>query len=279
MGERCNRWTPEDELLGALEEELRIRMYSPRTLKAYMSVVRRFLISGGAPREFMMDYVERGASRSTVRSAYFALSFFHRYVLKEPFDSEILPLVRRKEKLPVVLNRSEVQGIIDVTLNLRHRTAIMLMYYAGLRVSEVTGLQWKDVDLERSLIHLKNAKGGKERVVFLHPRLRDALSMLRGSCSASDQREVHTYVLEGGSGRGRYSSRSIQLIVGRASERAGIERKVTPHTLRHSFATHLLEGGADIRQIQDLLGHHNVRTTMIYTHVAGLGPSRLAALL
>lgn len=275
-GKRYNNRTPEDKLLKALEEELRFRMYSPRTMKAYLSVVKRFLISGEAPREFMMDYVERGASRSTVRSAYFAISFFFRYVLMEPLDREILPLVRKKEKLPRIMNRREIKRMIDMTLNLRHRTALMLMYYAGLRIGEVVNLRREDVDMERSLIHLKNAKGGRERVVFVHQDLKNALMILQ---EATLPGRAGSHVLEPSSGRMRYSSRAIQMIVKDAARRAEVEGNVTPHMLRHSFATHLLEGGADIRQIQDLLGHKSVRTTMIYTHVSNKDLNRLACLL
>ncbi len=139
-----------------------------------------------------------------------------------------------------------------------------------MRVNEVINLRWQDIDFERGLIHIKRGKGGKERVVFLHKKLKELLKEYgiknTGLVLISERSK-------------KYSERTIQQIVKNASKKAGIKKKVTPHTLRHSFATHLLEAGADIRYIQKLLGHKNLRTTQIYTHIANKDIKKLADLL
>ena len=248
----------DEELLDHMDDEMVLRGFSNATRDAYSGNVRRFLRSRLSPKEYLIRN-SRKWSRSTVRSVYFSLSFFHQRVLNVKFEED-LPLVKRKCKLPVVLNREEVRRMIDGTMNLKHRTLIMALYYGGLRLNEARTLQWKDIDFERKLIHLKNTKGGNERVVFLHHELETALRQF------ADASTGDLIFISGRSG-GKFTSRSIQLIVKDASVRAGISKNVTPHTLRHSFATHLLEGGINILTIQKLLGHRNLRTTAIYTHI------------
>jgi site-specific recombinase XerD len=261
--------TPKEryKLVGKLIEEIKLRGYSFQTGKSYISIVKNFLRSGKTPKEFLLSYSNK--SRSTVRSVYFALKFFHENVLKEEF-SEKLPLMKRKLKLPVVLNKEEITRMIELTKNPKHKLVLMLLYYAGLRLSEVINLKWQDIDFERELIHIKKAKGEKERVVFLHPKLKEVL-MKYG-------KKDYGLLLKSGRNK-KYSKRTIQQIVKKAARKARIVKKVTPHTLRHSFATHLLEAGADIRYIQQLLGHKNLQTTQIYTHVANRDIKRLANLL
>jgi site-specific recombinase XerD len=147
----------------------------------------------------------------------------------------------------------------------------MFLYYAGLRLDEIRNIKWTDLDFERELIHLKIAKGGRERVVFLHKRLQDTLKVY----GLGDEGLI--FIPE--SGRDRYNPRTIQQIVKKAAKKAKVKKHVTPHTLRHSFATHLLESGADIKYIQLLLGHRDIKTTQIYTHVANKDLTKLAQLL
>ncbi len=255
------------ELVGKLIEELKLRKYSYRTGKKYREIVLKFLKSGKTPREFLLSYSNK--SRSTMRQAYFALKFFYENVLHEKFD-EKLPLTKSKQKLPVVLNRTEIREMFEVTTNIKHKVVLALLYYAGLRLSEVRNLKWQDIDFERGLIHIKQAKGEKERIVFLHDRLRELLTGYGIRKSG-----IILYSERGG----KYNERTIQQIVKNAARKAGIKKKVTPHVLRHSFATHLLEAGADIRYIQQLLGHKSLRTTQIYAHVANKDIKNLANLL
>ncbi|MEK6904809.1 MAG: tyrosine-type recombinase/integrase [Nanoarchaeota archaeon] len=250
-----------------MSEELRLRRHSPRTEKAYLSVVKNFLASEKSPRDFLLGHTAN--SRSTMRSVYFALKFFYEQVLHQKLDEE-LPLAKGSSKLPAVLNKEEVKSLFDVTFNLKHRLVLMLLYYSGMRLNELVNVQWDDFDFERGMIHLKITKGEKERVVFLHEKLKTLIQDFH--------LQNKGLVFHSNLGK-KYNQRSIQMIVRQAAEKAGITKKVTPHTLRHSFATHLLEGGADIRSIQALLGHKNLQTTQIYTHVANKNIQKLSELL
>lgn len=254
-------------LIGRLIEELKLRKYSYETSRAYVRIIKIFLESRKSPKEFLLGYSDK--SGSTMRSVYFALKFFHDIVLEKDF-SEKAPLPKKEERLPVVLNRAEVSAMIEKTQNLKHKAAIMLLYYAGLRLNEARSLMWQDIDFDREVIHLKTAKGSKDRVVFLHPLLKEVLKIYGPKEGG--------FIIRTQSGM-RHTKRTIQNIVRRASKRAGIAKKATPHSLRHSFATHLLEAGANIRSIQFLLGHKELRTTQIYTHVANRDIKNLANLL
>jgi len=160
--------------------------------------------------------------------------------------------------------------MIKSTNNIKHKIVIMFLYYAGLRLDETRNLKWQDIDFDREIIHLKTAKGDKERVVFLHKKLIDILKIY------GINKEGLVFVSQRDK---KYNKRTIQQIIKSVSKKVGIKKNVTPHTLRHSFATHLLEGGADIRYIQQLLGHKDLKTTQIYTHVANKDIKRLADLL
>lgn len=269
MGDGSGGYSPEEryQLIGRLIEEIKLRRYSFQTGKAYISVVKGFLASGKAPREFLLSY--SGKSGSTMRLAYFALKFFCENVLNAGFE-EKLPLAKKPLKLPLVLGKEEVARMIVSTGNLKHKLVIMFLYYAGLRLDEARNIRWQDIDFGREIIHLKTAKGGKERVVFLHKKLAEALKMYEA------KEEGLVFISQQS---GKYNKRTIQQIVKSASGKAEIRKKVTPHTLRHSFATHLLENGADIRYIQQLLGHKDLKTTQIYTHVANRDIKKLANLL
>jgi len=261
--------SPEERyrLVGRLIEEIKLRRYSYETGKSYISVVKNFLASGKTPREFLLSYSSK--NKSTMRSVYFALKFFHENVLNTGFGEKV-PLARRPLKLPLVLSKEEIGKMIGSTNNLKHRLIIMFLYYAGLRLDEARNIKWQDIDFDREIIHVKAAKGDKERVVFLHKKLAEALKM------HGTGREGMVFVSQRG---GKYNKRTIQQMIKHASEKAGLKKKATPHTLRHSFATHLLESGADIRYIQQLLGHKDLKTTQIYTHVASRDIKRLADLL
>ena len=256
--------------LDRLIEELRLRKYSKLTEKAYISLVKSFVESGLEPREFLLRYTEK--SRSSIRSAYFALKFFYENVLRQRFNERI-PLAKNKGRLPVVLNKEEVNRIFEVTLNLKHRLVLMFLYYMGIRLNEIINLRWSDIDFERDIIHLKVAKGEKERVIFLHDKLKNFIEYFN---LKKDKKEGFVFLSNLGK---KYDKRTIQMIVRNAAKKAGIGKRVTPHTLRHSFATHLLEGGADIRYIQKLLGHANLQTTQVYTHIANKDIRNISKLL
>jgi len=159
--------------------------------------------------------------------------------------------------------------MIDKTKNIKHKLVLMFLYYVGLRLSEVINLRWENLDFDRKIIHIKKAKGEKERIVFLHKKLEELLREI-------GIKDSLVFISERGN---KYNKRTIQQIVKNAARKTGIKKKVSPHTLRHSFATHLLEAGADIRYIQQLLGHKSLQTTQIYTHVANKDITKLADLL
>lgn len=254
-------------LIGKLIEEIKLRRYSYKTGKSYISVVKNFLKSGKTPREFLLSYSNK--SRSAMRLVYFSLKFFYENVLHERFHEKV-PLAKKGMKLPVVLSREEIANMIEMTNNMKHKIVLMLLYYTGQRLNEVINLKWQDIDFKRDIIHIKLAKGEKERVVFLHQKLKEML------IAYGIKGKGFVLISERGS---KYDEKTIQQIVKNASEKARINKNITPHTLRHSFATHLLEAGADIRYIQKLLGHKNLQTTQIYTHVANKDIKKLANLL
>ncbi|MAG73926.1 integrase [archaeon] len=259
--------TEKTKLCDILREEIALRRYSPKTKKAYTTIIEKFLTSNATPREFLLLHSNK--STSTMRSVYFALKFFHEYVIDKPFK-EKLPLAKKSLKLPVILSRDEIQNIIRSTHNVKHRIILHLLYYAGLRLNEVRNIAWRDIDFTREMIHVRKAKGDKERMVFLHKNLCNSLQ----DYSITQEGYIITSIKGG-----RLSKRTIQQVVKRASHKANIKKNVTPHTLRHSFATHLLESGVDIRYIQKLLGHKDLKTTQIYTHVANKDITKLAELL
>jgi site-specific recombinase XerD len=263
--------TPADRyaLIGKLMEEVKLRKYSYKTGKLYISMVRRWLLSGQSARDFILSYSD--ASASTMRAANFALRFFYQNVLRERFPEDI-PLAGKDAKLPTVLSRDEAKAMISGTENAKHKALLGALYYGGLRLSEAIGLKWDDLDFGRMLVHVRDGKGRKDRVIFLHPELK---ILLDAHCSNNSEGLVFVSGYSGG----KYVPKTVQLVVKEAAARARIKKNVTPHTLRHSFATHLLEGGADIRYIQKLLGHKDLKTTQIYTHVAETDMGRLASML
>ncbi len=171
---------------------------------------------------------------------------------------------RSEKKLPTVLSEQEVGNLLNATENLKHKTILMLCYSAGLRLSELINMKIKDIDSSRMQVRIKQAKGKKDRYSLLSVKL---LQVLREYFKKYKPKE---WLFEGATG-GLYSARSIQLIMHDATLKAGITKKVSVHTLRHSFATHLLENGTDLRYIQSLLGHESSKTTEVYTHITTKG--------
>ncbi len=180
-----------------------------------------------------------------------------------------MPRPRRERRPPTVLSQAEVRPLIRAPRNLKHRALLMLVYSSGLRVSEVVRLRVEDVDVERRLLHVRQAKGRKDRITLLSPA---ALKVLRAYASLERPRE---WLFPGGRSGRHLTTRSVQKIVEKARRSAGISRRFSTHALRHSFATHLLEAGTDLRYIQALLGHSSSRTTEIYTHVTRPALSRI----
>jgi integrase/recombinase XerD len=266
------------ELRQRMLDELRIRNYSPRTQKTYISHVARFArhfgkspadLSNDDVRAYHLHLVNIKSSSAAIRLAVCALRFLYKNVLRRKEEVPDLPFGRREHTLPVVLSVDEMTRLFGTVVNIKHKAILMTVYAAGLRVSEVVALRIGDIDSSRMVINVRQAKGKRDRTVMLAESL---LKILREYWRA--HRPGNDYLFPSGRSHERISARSVQKIVRIAASRAGIRKRVTVHTLRHSFATHLSEAGADLRVIQVLLGHTSYNTTMRYVHVS---PERLAA--
>ena len=250
--------------------ELVARNYSNKTIRAYMHAISLFFQYVGTDdlfvgvenrvKRFLVVHSGRGCAPKTLHVYLSAIKFFYGQIVKLPERIEVrFPKPRRR--LPVVLSRVEMAKIINGINNLRHRMIIALAYGAGLRVSEVVGLLIADLDFENNSIHIRNGKGKKDRRTILPAELHRNLSTLCVDRPASEP------LFSSMRGK-KIAVRTLQLIFEKALEREGINKNATFHSLRHSFATHLLEEGVHIRYIQTLLGHSNLKTTELYTHVA-----------
>ncbi len=252
-----------------LENELKLKGYSPQTFNSYKYHVKKFIESNKSPKEFLLQLINQKKSNETIRSAGFAIKFYLNILKKQdPSLSNVinsLPNPKRERKLPEVLSKEEIEKMIRLTKNIIHRAIIQIGYASGLRVSEIINLQWKDIDFNRKLIHIKQSKGKKDRIVMLANRVKQTLESLE---------KENSWLFKTNRNK-KYTKRTIQKILENAAKRAELLKKVTPHTLRHSFATHLLEQGTDIRYIKELLGHSDISTTLIYTKVSNKDISKI----
>lgn len=252
-----------------LARELRIRNYSQKTVKSYIYYNQELLrFCQKDPREVTtedikayLDHLAREHSSATVSVAYNALLFYYKQIWRRSFFIS-LSHPRKEKHLPVVLSKVEVARMLAAVRNPKHHCIISLLYGTGVRVSELTHIRMRDVDLDRGLLRVYQGKGKKDRQTLLPTALREILRKQQKVKKPND------FLFTNGRGD-RLTEASIQKIVAHAAVEAGIAKIVSPHTLRHSFATHLLENGTDIRYIQELLGHAKLQTTQIYTHVAG----------
>jgi len=211
---------------------------------------------------YILDLIKsKNISISQQNQRINAIKFYYEKVLGRDKQYYELHRPKKEHKLPKVLSKDEIKKIFDVTNNLKHKCILMLIYSAGLRRSELLNLTVNDIDSKRMLIIIKGAKGKKDRISLLSENL---LQLLRQYYKEYCPKK---YLFEGQNGS-RYSTTSIANILKKAAKKAGIRKTVTPHMLRHSFATHLLEQGTDLRYIQELLGHKSSKTTEIYTHVS-----------
>lgn len=246
------------------------KRYSNSTIDTYSNLVAKFLQYVKKPlleihnrdiENFASDVMaEKQMAISTHRQFIGALKQFKEMHPETVF--EVLDSMRPKPSrlLPVVLSSEEILDILKATKNLKHRLALAMIYASGLRISELLNLKLANVDIDRRQIRIRQAKGRKDRYVGLAESILPLLQNYVGTY------RPEVYLIEGKAGE-KYSPESIRAFLRKSCERAGIRKRVTPHTLRHTYATHLLENGVDIRYIQELLGHRDPKTTMIYTHV------------
>lgn len=255
----------------AMIEKLETMRYSANTIKTYRQLFAEFI--NYYPNKAIDDITEpeivayirylvkeRGISISYQNQAINAIKFYYEKVAGGVRKFYQLERPLKEQKLPSVLSVEEIQAMIKATVNLKHKLLIMMCYSAGLRISELLNLRVTDLDSKRMQIKIAAAKGKKDRYSLLSEKM---LPLLREYYKAYQPKE---YLFEGLDG-GPYSERSMQAVVKEALEKAGVGKPATVHTLRHSFATHLLENGTDLRYIQTLLGHSSSKTTEVYTHV------------
>jgi len=262
--------------MGKLREhmkgDLELRGLSPETQKIYLHHVTnlsRYFNSSPCRlgkkeiKEYLLYLLrEKKASSSTVNLCYSALKFLYARTLKREWVMEKIPRLRSTKKLPVVLERQEVESLFSVTSNLKHRAILMLIYSSGLRLTEASHMKVFDIDSKRMVLRIREGKGRKDRYTLLSIV---ALEVLREYWRQYRPKE---WLFPGRPSYKPLSVRSIQRIFKKARTLAGITKPATVHTLRHSFATHLLEQGTDLHRIQLLLGHSSLKTTTIYLHVS-----------
>ncbi|MCB1191235.1 MAG: tyrosine-type recombinase/integrase, partial [Leptospiraceae bacterium] len=213
---------------------------------------------------FLFLIKEKNASYSSIRIYRFSIECYFRNILCRNFNLYELEKIKKDNHIPTVLTHREIQKILKSIENLKHRLILSLMYSSGLRVSEVVKLKVRDVDLENLTLTIREGKGKKDRLTVFSESLKDHLQDLM------EDKTPETFLFISNQGVGKYPvhTRTVQKVFQNAIKKAKIQKKATPHDLRHSFATHLLENGIDIRYIQTLLGHKNISTTTIYTRVA-----------
>lgn len=253
-----------EQTLENLRNELKLRGFSPLTIRNYTFFVEKFLQKTQKPIEQLTNEDAKAylaelfdsKSKNTIMLALASLKFFYQEILKKDFTQIKIP--KKDKKLPEVLTKEEVKKLIDAADSEKTRLIVSMLYSSGLRVSELVNLKVDDLNLDERVGWVRKGKGSKDRLFVISENL------------ARDLREYlvnkeNKYVF---SKEKPLTTRNIQKIIACLRKKTGINKKITPHTLRHSFATHLLESGVDIRKIQFLLGHSSLNTTQIYTHVS-----------
>lgn len=252
--------------------EMDLKGFSQKTKEAYIRHIEKFTRYFNKSPEKLGEaeikkylhhlLIHRNLSQSYNSIAYSALKFLYANTLKRDWDNFKIPRSKKVKKLPVVLSREEVKKIFDVTQNLKHKAIFMTIYAAGLRVSEAANLKISDIDSSRMQLRIEGGKGKKDRYTLLSAT---NLNILRQYWNMYRPRK---WLFPGAGGETPITIRTIQKVFNRAIRKAGITKRVSVHTLRHSFATHLLDSGADVYHIQKLMGHSSIRTTTVYIHIS-----------
>jgi site-specific recombinase XerD len=269
------------EIPALYRETLVKRRYSEATVENYLIQFRFFLefiypanadqITDERIHKYMLHLAEtRKVSVSTQNQAINSIKFYLEHVMGGERKVYYIDRPFKEWKLPTVLSEEEMQRLLFHTHNVKHKCLLFMLYSAGLRMSELLSLKSGDIDADRKLIHVRGAKGKKDRITLLS---QVAYNYVQHYCELY---KPETWLFESPDKR-QYSPRSVNSVVKAAAERAGIKKRISAHTLRHSFATHLLENGTDLRYIQTLLGHESSLTTERYTHVTRKGFERLVS--
>ncbi len=262
-------------ILPQMEQELKLKAFSPSTIKTYLNEMAQLLIAvkdipanGLTPehlkRYLVYCYEKLGLKENTLHSRINALKFYYEQVLKRDKFFWAIPRPKKQLLLPKLLNEKEIGKLFNALENKKHKAMLFTAYSAGLRVSEIVNLKLKNIDSVRMQLFIENAKGKKDRYVNLSPVLVDILRRYYSTYRPRPE----LYLFESEQTGTAYPVRTVQQIFSNAKRKAGISKDVGIHSLRHSFATHLLEKGVDIRYIKELLGHFDIKTTERYLHVA-----------
>lgn len=255
----------------AVKRECRRRRYSERTIKTYIYCITRFLKSTGKTidriskkdvRMFLESLSEKEMAGNTMNVYHMAIRFLFEDVLDKRIWIDV-KYSKVPEKLPVVLSKDEVRKLFDVIGNPKHRLMMKLMYSAGLRVSELINLKINDIELDKNYGWVRGGKGNKDRLFIIADSLKNEL----GNFIDSQKANSYDWLFTSKRG-GKYNMKSPQQIIKNACDRSGIKKRISCHTLRHSFATHLIEDGCSVSEVQSLLGHKSPETTFIYLHTA-----------
>ena len=267
------------QYINEFKEKLILQRYASNSISTYVMCINKFLtyyesknirtLNTNDIKVYLTHLLKiEKISDSYQKQMLGAISKFYDLIFNIKLDLKPLYPKRKKNTLPKYISKPQVKKMIDETRNLKHRCIIMLLYSAGLRVSELINLKTIDIDSDSMLINISNSKGRKDRKVMLSEKVLTELRMYYKEFKPKD------YLFEG-QNKDNYSAKSIQNVVKEAAIRANINRRVTPHMLRHSFAIHLLENGTDIRYIQELLGHNSIQTTELYTYITDISKSKI----
>jgi site-specific recombinase XerD len=267
------------KLKDQMEMDMKLRRFSPKTISCYLACMRNVAIYfGKSPAELDEEEIrkylyhlieERNVSQAVISQSYSALKFFFENTIQKPWNVSKIPRSKQRKKLPQVLSKHEVESIFSVTTNLKHRAILMTIYAAGLRVGEATRLKVSDIDSGRMAIRVNEGKGLKDRYTLMGERTLEVLRLYYKAYRPSE------WLFPGRSPSEPVSISSVQRVFKRSLHKAGIKKKASVHTLRHCFATHLLESGTDLYYIQRLLGHGSARTTSVYLHITGKDLSKI----
>jgi len=258
-------------------DDMTMRKLQPKTQAGYLRSVKNFTrFFGRSPdragpedlRRFQLHLVEKGVSSTTLNATITALKFFYGVTLDRPSALKKMSSVRKEQKLPQVLSVEEVTRLLTAAGNLKHRAALSVAYGAGLRASEVTHLKIVDIDSERMILRVEQGKGRRDRYAMLSPSLLELLRAWWRQAHAAGKMLPNGWLFPGQNPVNPLSTRQLNRACKTAAEAAELDKRISMHTLRHSFATHLLEQKVDIRVIQVLLGHQKLENTARYSHVA-----------
>lgn len=254
--------------LKSFEAEITRKGYRPESISNYVSCVTKFmyhfkdkLTAKHINEQDIKDFLSQFKEHNTQRGYHSAIKCFYKYEIKQPNKFKYIEYCKRNRKLPIVLSVSEMQRLVFACSNIKHKTIICLMYSTGMRVGEVINLKLQDIDQERRIIMVRDAKGGRDRQVTLDPLFFELFKLYHNQYLPKE------FVFEGQK-EPYYSQRSIAEFLQKYANLAGINKRVYPHLIRHTYATHLLEKGTELSLIQHVLGHQNIRTTQGYTHIS-----------